>query len=294
MMGKDAAMNTLAMGVGFVIAVTGCAGDSVDPQAVHDLEEAIDRYPVLIDLQQDLMTNTCSPNPGVCHSSNQEPELHTLGSFLLQVDAPCNVNHPDPMLGWDPCEREGDVVELTDWQSQVAWIEREGPGQFRFTLRDPLPAELGASIRVATAEGAVQFEAPEEWEVELTAGDEPRVLVVSAGAPDQVAVADSALAAVVAGDPNQNGVFGAEADDAAAIVVAGNRDRSYLWRRLLGDVPGSRMPLANGPVTNAQLIALGCWIEGLTGVDGPEWVDYEACSFFADPPLLAEPAPDPM
>lgn len=275
-------------------AATGCAGEPADPQAVRDLEEAMIRYPALIDLHQDLMTKTCSPNPGVCHSSNQLPELHTLGSLLSQVHAPCNVNHPDPVLGWDPCERQGDRIELSGWQSAVAWIEHDTSGQFRFTLLDPLPADLGSRFRVTTADGGLLFQAPDAWAIELAAADEPHVLTVTIGDPDQVAVADTALAAVVPGDPNRNGVLGSEASDRAAMIEPGDRERSYLWRRLLGDVPGSRMPLANGPVTNPQLIALGCWIEGLGGVDGSGWIDYEACSFFADPPLLAEPEPGTM
>jgi hypothetical protein len=59
-----------------------------------------------------------------------------------------------------------------------------------------------------------------------------------------------------------------------------------------GDVPGDPMPIANGPVTNPQMLALGCWIEGLPE-DGPidphGAIDYQGCSFAEDPPLFVEP-----
>jgi hypothetical protein len=114
---------------------------------------------------------------------------------------------------------------------------------------------------------------------------------VSIGDEEQRATADVALAAIVPGDPNRNDVFGAEAGEAAAIIRPGDLALSYMWRRLVGDVPGSRMPLANGPVTNAQLLALGCWIEGLAAATLPtDPIDYAACSFYEEPVDFA-PAP---
>jgi hypothetical protein len=64
----------------------------------------------------------------VCHSSSEDPELHTLGSLLGQIDAPCNINHPEPTLGWDPCERAGDVAVLGEFRSPIAWSERIAAG----------------------------------------------------------------------------------------------------------------------------------------------------------------------
>ena len=58
------------------------------------------------------------------------------------------------------------------------------------------------------------------------------------------------------------------------------------WGRITGTVPGSRMPLANGPITNPQYIALACWIEGLADQSDPQATDaieYTSCDFAANP-----------
>ena len=71
-----------------------------------------------------------------------------------------------------------------------------------------------------------------------------------------------------------------------AIVFPGSLDRSYLWGKITGTVPGSRMPLANGPVTNHQYIALACWIEGLSTTEenrATDFINYSECSFAEDP-----------
>ena len=120
-----------------------------------------------------------------------------------------------------------------------------------------------------------------------------RDIVVTIGNPLELAIADAALLTAVPGDPNRNGTFGA--DDLslapARTIVRGDRESSYLWRRLLGTVPGSRMPLANGELTNVQLIALGCWIETIgTDADPLAPIDYASCSFYESPPLLTTPA----
>ena len=128
----------------FVVLAVGCSEDAVDfdPQAVLDVEAAIADYPGVAAIHADVMTNTCSPNPGVCHNSSTDPELHTVGGLLGQIGAPCNANHPDPTLGWDPCERAADSVELGEWTSQLAWLEVQGARRIparapRQTASDP-------------------------------------------------------------------------------------------------------------------------------------------------------------
>jgi hypothetical protein len=59
---------------------------------------------------------------------------------------------------------------------------------------------------------------------------------------------------------------------------------------MLGDrVPGSRMPLANQPLNISEMLGLFCWIEGIPqdGSFSLDWpIDYNACSFAADPENL--------
>src|SRR5690606_20811733 len=67
---------------------------------------------------------------------------------------------------------------------------------------------------------------------------------------------------------------------------------SYLIGRMRGEmhgepVPGSRMPLANSPLTVDEMLALFCLVEGFP-VDGDSAmlsgpIDYNRCSFAASP-----------
>ena len=105
-------------------------------------------------------------------------------------------------------------------------------------------------------------------------------------APEGIGIVQPVIDTIVGGDANQNGVYGADDPSviAGALVVPGDLEASYLWGRITGTVPGTRMPLANGPVTNPQYVALACWIEGLTaGATATDEIDYDACGFAADP-----------
>jgi hypothetical protein len=99
-----------------------------------------------------------------------------------------------------------------------------------------------------------------------------------------------ALMGVTGGDPNGNGVFGAE--DAWEEVMPGKPEKSYLWARITGTVPGTRMPLANQPLSNAEYVAVACWIETLgQGASVEEKIDYDAC-WYARTPTDYEWAPE--
>ena len=83
------------------------------------------------------------------------------------------------------------------------------------------------------------------------------------------------------GDPNRNGVFGH--DLGGSMVVPGDLERSYLYGRLFGLVPGTRMPLGNQPLDEAEHLAVICWIETLD--DDPDVfdpIDYDACDEAAE------------
>jgi hypothetical protein len=52
--------------------------------------------------------------------------------------------------------------------------------------------------------------------------------------------------------------------------------------RVTGTVPGTRMPLANAPLSDAEYVALACWIETLAGTPWPragDLIDYDECIF---------------
>jgi hypothetical protein len=99
-------------------------------------------------------------------------------------------------------------------------------------------------------------------------------------------VVAAVLATLVGGDPNADGVWGADEltpGERGALVVPGALDRSYLWGRITGTVPGFRMPLANTPITNPGYVAIACWIEGLSASsaerDPEDLIDYDSCQY---------------
>jgi hypothetical protein len=97
---------------------------------------------------------------------------------------------------------------------------------------------------------------------------------------------------IVMGDANRNGVFGSHEGPPVSMLEPGDPVGSYLIARMRGEmhgeaVPGSRMPLANPPLTIDEMLALFCLVEGFPAggdtalLSGP--IDYNACSFAANP-----------
>jgi len=89
-----------------------------EPQSVVDAKI---RYPDLFSLQTGHIEKTCSPNPGVCHNSNNYPEFRTVGNLIAAISAPCNIEMPDVTQGWDACEGP-----LMCWSLMVSVIPSPG------------------------------------------------------------------------------------------------------------------------------------------------------------------------
>lgn len=282
------------------VLVAACGGDDKaegppmivvpvvsEPQSIID---ARDRYPRLFDLQVGLLEKTCSPNPNVCHNNNNYPDLRTAGNLLSVVNAPCNVEIPDPTLGWDSCERPADVLVAGDVRTRIAWIERRGPGTWRFGFEhEPQQTETVPFLVVSATEDVV-LSPPMEWGVRIrfVAGVKDAEVVVAPMQAFLLEFVDSVVATVVGGDANKNGVYGAEGKmkSRGAMVMPGNLTDSYLWGRLTGTVPGTRMPLANDPLDNAAYAAIACWIEGLSTGQAPgaeDAIDYDNCQYAKNP-----------
>ncbi|HWB82062.1 MAG TPA: hypothetical protein VG755_44170 [Nannocystaceae bacterium] len=80
------------------------------------------------------------------------------------------------------------------------------------------------------------------------------------------------------GDPNGNGIFGAELG--GGLIVPGHPERSYLMKRLTDPTAGPLMPRANCcHWSKAALRGLYCWIAGLEpdGRNAMDPIDYETC-----------------
>jgi hypothetical protein len=258
------------------------------PSEPASVSEARGLYPKLIDLQVKVIAHTCSPNPGVCHNGNNYPDMRTPGSLLAAVEAPCNVEMPDPTQGWDACERQADWLIAGDFRSEIAWMESVGPGHKRLGLRTAPMVGGTRRPQIYAGDREVVFEPVEDWNatVELVAGRAEVDLRIAPAQPFILELVDAALGAVVGGDPNRNGVFGAELTDRGALVTPKDPTKSYLWGRITGTVPGTRMPLANEPLTNAAYAAIACWIEGLDPskpISADDPIDYDACNYAKTP-----------
>jgi hypothetical protein len=96
------------------------------------------------------------------------------------------------------------------------------------------------------------------------------------------------------GDRNRNAIYGARTAAPLRLLEPGNPERSYLVGRLRGvlggePIPGTRMPLANEPLSIPDMLALVCFIEGLPvgtdigSINLATPIDYENCSYAANP-----------
>jgi hypothetical protein len=260
------------------------------PTEAAMVTEARAKFPRLIDLHHGVIARTCSPNPGVCHQANNYPDMHTAGNFLALVKAPCNVQIPDPAQGWDACESKADKVRVGSTLTDIAWIEKKSAGRWRIAFRDAAPSTGMEPLEVYTPDRETVFAPPLEWQLQLalTAGQKEADLAVGISDPFITAFSDSVLLRVVGGDPNRNGVWGAEDASIArgALVEPKSLATSYLWGRITGSVPGTRMPLANQPLSSSEYVAIACWIEGLDAAPPPSAEDpirYDDCSFAQNP-----------
>lgn len=283
--------------VSLILAACGsekpAPGPAAPPPASNlplSVQEAKQLFPNFLSLQTQVIAATCSPNPGVCHNSNNYPDLRTPGAVLATIEAPCNVEMPDPAQGWDACERQGDMLLAGDFRTQIGWIERIGPGRWRLGLRDAATVTETRRPQIYSTDFEAVLEPLLEWNatVELVSGSREVSLVIAPEDGFILEFIDAAIGSTIGGDTNRNGVFGMEVREMkrGAMVKAGDVSGSYLWGRITGTVPGTRMPLANKPLSNAAYAAIACWIEKLPADREPradDVIDYDNCDYAKAP-----------
>ncbi|MBC8073245.1 MAG: hypothetical protein IAG13_33290, partial [Deltaproteobacteria bacterium] len=272
-------------------------GEPVDP-AAELIEDAKHEFPTYLDLHEKVVTRTCSPNGGVCHNEKEYPDLHTPQTMLSMLDAPCNLAETDPLNLFDGCEPPGDELVFTTgsnttYVGEVAWIELVSDKVGVVThavvqLRAPIPN----AMLVAGQYESIAFQRATDGGM-LTVGAVDNAVSY---APGMVALQINGYAElpadvktllesdVRAGDPNRNGAFG-YSEDEYRLLLPGDPWKSYLLQRLQGNVPGSPMPLANQPLSSAEIIALACWIEGATTAEAASpyaSIDYDGCEYAAE------------
>lgn len=294
-----------------LLAVAACGNDPAPiDESTAEAREKFPDLPALYGGEQGIYRG-CGPNGGVCHNGNEFPNLDSLGSILDNMDQPCNKKRDNPETIHDLCERPGDLVEIGGREIEVAWagLDETDPlaRRWKLGLREPFePLEDYEELAVRRGDVAV-------WHLGYYAAasedpDDPTgttiVLDPYPGDPDldYAVILTDALkgagtpvdpAAVRAGDPNRNGVYGAELG--GSIIEPGEPANSYLMHRLTDPSAGPLMPRANCCFwTKAALRALWCWIDGLDpdGANALDPIDYDRCSPSPSVQLLyPEPGP---
>jgi hypothetical protein len=266
--------------------------------------EAMEKFPTGLAMHTKVITRSCSPTGGVCHNSKEYPDLHTFGNLVAALDKPCNRDKAEePENVFDGCEPEADelvIMRSPEWKTKIALV---GPEELEMTaetftifrrivLAEPAPATYDRVESKVVRGGSTLVELRGYSYDGISPG--PGVLVTREG-DTEARIVDLfnleyrtylELAAVRGGDPNNNGVFGSSAP--WTMLAPGYPEESYLVGRITGTVPGTRMPLANAPLTDAEYVAIFCWIETLDDDPAPsDAIDYERCRFAHEPTSYA-------
>jgi hypothetical protein len=299
--------------------VDGSASDAGGVSALS-LDTAAAKYPDLRTLWARSVARTCGPNNGVCHDNRQFPDLQRASGLLDAINARCNQIRTDPATIDNLCEPTGDLLQIGAFSSRIGQVRATpatSPTKITITLRDSAPAGTAGAIAVLRPSIGLATVALPIPGAALTSVSGRSITLdyavladpkrspgpgSTAQAPYSMAqfLLPGALAAgdaqqVVTGDPNGDGVFGAELD--GALIKPGQPLKSYLFLRLLQPlaVGGNQMTSMTAPASNEaqmpianfqywdvdnDLTALWCWIVTMkpdgSNADGP--IDYAQCS----------------
>jgi hypothetical protein len=281
------------------------AGDG-DNSGKAYVDEARETYPTYFTLHEGVISRTCTPNENVCHNNKEYPDLRTPQAMLGMVGNPCNLAEDESGNIYNGCEPPGDRLSFASgnnlaFETEVAYVVLNDDGMGTVSsvtlhLRDTIPQGM---VNPATLESISLSRATPGGM--LGVGEISEAVTYAAGTKEltvnNFAMLDPSLqtlleAEIIGGDPNQDGVFGASDAEAMQEIKKGDPWNSYLLQRLQGNVPGSPMPLANTPLSAAEIVAVACWIEGTDaeGGDLPDAViDYDNCQYAAE---FGEPDPD--
>lgn len=278
--------------------------------------EAQERFPTGLDLHKKVIWRTCTPNGGVCHNAKEYPDLRTPAEFASAFGAACNIQPGEPTSVFDGCERPGDHVRFDGYgfggdPVEIAYIEQlpgddaeygegavpvDAPG-LHIHLVEPLPSERGETYGSARftrnhVEGdqVVTFNYS-SYDTQWFKIDDQHIF--GRVQEYQVEAVQQLIASgVIEADPNRNGIVGSRMGFDVQLLAPGRPEDSYLIARLRGEmhddaIPGSRMPLANAPLSIPEMLALFCLVEGWpngadqTFLSGP--IDYNVCSYTENP-----------
>ncbi|MBK7859796.1 MAG: hypothetical protein IPJ65_14475 [Archangiaceae bacterium] len=255
----------------------GGGGPGVLP-ATLDKATAEARFATTTELMRYVVSPGCAAERNECHHTEDFPDLSTEGNLWNLVGQPCNQGLGDRKTVEDFCEALGDELRIDSGASAG------------FTAR------IGSITQVATASGAFSYyevrldQAPAASQTggafSIVRGGQ-KLQALGGGASAELQAGQKWVrvrnanhlpspAAVLQGDENQNGVFGA---GAGLMVKPGDAPGSYVVRRLLGkETARVRMPLGanadqqtevNRVLTPNEAYALMSWINCMLPGDGP-------------------------
>jgi hypothetical protein len=303
---SDVGVGSLRVGPRQTPSATGDAG-SPDGSTDVTLQSARDLYPTIGQLHELAISRTCALNNGVCHSSKEYPDIHSLSTLLQTVSQPCNLSVPDRAEVRDACEPEGDhlVIAASGFDAEIARIDLPAGA-------DPVVRGLlnGNTIKLWFATSVTPLVIAEGEPLgNLTirrpaSGGDYNIALDTATATAMTAdsvtlnlygVSDAvrrffderfypwepSMARIA--DVNRNGVLGHARG--ISMLTPGDPMKSYLVLRLLDETEGDLMPRQCREWDDRATKALGCWIQGLeageggTLVNALEPIDYDACTF---------------
>lgn len=276
---------------------SGEPADTGATPAAEYIDEAKKEFPTYLDLHGKVITRTCSPNGGVCHNEKEYPDLHTPDTMLSMLDVPCNLAETDPLNLFDGCEPTGDRLRFTTgnnttFSSEIAYVVLNDDGMGTtlnavIYLRDAIPNAMAMPgvfesivIERQTANAMLTV-----GMIDAAASYAPGMTALQINGFEMLSTDAKTLLQtdVQQGDPNRNGTFGA--DEPYRMLLPGDPWKSYMLQRVQGNVPGSPMPLANQPLSSAEIIAIACWIEGAAEEGGDSAyaaIDYDGCQYAAE------------
>lgn len=285
--------------------------------------EAQRNHRTALDLHRNVILRTCGPTGGVCHNQKEYPDLHTPANLLRALGAPCNIQPADHTAVFDGCERTGDrfsfdrgsaaEIGYVNYVPDTADLQEEGEGE-AYETRPGLHISLQTSIRerdddrdsfwgtgsfvrtFVNAAGEIEDLNYAHFQTEWRVYDGGRHLVGNVEEYQADTVTNLLAVGIEQGDRNRNGIFGAREGNPLPLLSPGFPEQSYLIGRLRGvigdrEIPGTRMPLANTPLSIADMLAVFCFVEGLPpdisgSVDMEAPIDYAGCSYSANPEAL--------
>ncbi len=285
-------MGSLGVRLALVAAVaTGCGTDtaaaSSEAPAYRDVVELFDQG----------IARTCSLNGGVCHNSNNYPDLHTVTNLLATLDRPCNVETSDRRLLNDACEPAADHLVIASAGIDVRIVSAAlAADELNAPVRDltkvslvvdPAPLGLAAGATDTTvrrSDGTIFAIGEYDAKVASVSGSTIVLDLRSSYGNDaakqffDVRVYPPGPLRIHVGDPNANGTEGALRTP-MPLIAPGDPENSYLLRRLTDKSFGELMPRQCRTWDDRANQALACWITGLSpdASNAYEPIDYRAC-----------------